>query len=51
MIEKEKISTKDDIFVKLTENDIEISIKYNKRSTLMSRLNMIKKLQEVLRTI
>ena len=50
-METEKISDKDFIKCLISEDDIELSIRYNKRSTLQRRYAMIDKLKEVLRKI
>jgi len=47
----ETIKDNDFIKVSLEENNLEVSIKYNKRSTLKSRFDMLDKLKEVLRRI
>ena len=50
-METEKIS--DDKYVKVTlqDDNLEISIRYSKRSTLESRYKLIEKFKEVLRKI
>jgi len=50
-METEKIS--DDKFVKVTlqDDNLEISLRYTKRSTLESRYKLIEKFKEVLRKI
>jgi len=51
MEERIKISDKDYITFQLTENDITLMIKYNKRSELQTRFKIIDKFKEVLRKI
>lgn len=48
MTKQIKISEKDFIRIIFEESDIEISIRYNKRSTLKKRYEMIDKLKKVL---
>lgn len=50
-MEQEKISDKDFIKCVLIEDNIEISIKYPKKSHLKRRFEVIDKLKEVLRKI
>lgn len=47
----EKISDEKFIKVLLAEGNLEIAIKYSKKSTLKSRFEIIEKLKEVLRKI
>lgn len=50
-MEKQKISDKDFVKCVIIEDNIEISIKYPKRSTLEKRFKCIDKLKEILRKI
>lgn len=50
-METTKISDKDTIEIQFKEDDINISIKYNKRSTLQTRFRILEKFKEILRKI
>lgn len=50
-METVKLSDKDTIEVQFKEDDISISIKYNKHSHLKTRYEMIDKFKGILRTI
>lgn len=50
-METEKISDEKFIKVILADDNLEISIKYSKRSTLEARYRLIDKLKEILRKI
>jgi len=51
IMEETKISDEKFVKVTLAEDNLEVSIKYSKKSTLVKRYEIIDKLKEVLRKI
>jgi hypothetical protein len=47
----EKITDEKFIKIVLTEDNIEVSVRYSKRTTLQSRFEMIERLKKVMRDI
>lgn len=50
-METEKISDEKFIKISLNEDNLEVSIKYSKKSTLVKRLEMVDKLKEIMRKL